>query len=74
MGLLPTGGDERRCHPERSEGSAVPVRNELMQILRSTQNDRLSGESNFPSLDKEGPGAADFVNKSKQPLAMSGRS
>ena len=31
-----------RCHPERSEGSAVPVRSELMQILRFAQNDRLS--------------------------------
>jgi hypothetical protein len=28
-----------------SEGSAVPVRSELMQILRCAQNDRLSGEA-----------------------------
>jgi hypothetical protein len=45
MGLLPTHGDESRCHPdpERSEGegSAVPVRAEPMQILRFAQNDSL---------------------------------
>ena len=46
MGLRPTHGDESRCHPEPSlaqgklrEGSAVPVRGELMQILRFAQND-----------------------------------
>jgi hypothetical protein len=44
MGLRPTHGEESRCHPERSEESAVPVRGELMQILRFAQNDRLSRE------------------------------
>ena len=39
MGLRPTRVNESRCHPERSEGSAVPVRGELMQILRCAQND-----------------------------------
>ncbi|SPE34345.1 hypothetical protein SBA2_90009 [Acidobacteriia bacterium SbA2] len=46
MDLRPTYGDESGCHPERSEGSAVLVRGELMQILRFAQNDRLSRE--FP--------------------------
>jgi len=44
MDLRPTQEDESRCHPERSEGSAVPDRGELMQILRFAQNDRLSRE------------------------------
>jgi len=39
------------CHPERSEGSAVPVRGELMHILRFAQNDRLSGEP--PGVEHE---------------------
>jgi len=39
MGLCPTRGDESRCRPERSEGSAVPFGGELMQILRFAQND-----------------------------------
>jgi hypothetical protein len=47
MGLRPTLGDESRSHPdpERSEGEgpAVPVRGELIQIVRCAQNDRLSG-------------------------------
>ena len=43
---------EGGCHPERSEGSAVPVRGELMQILRFAQNDRLpSGESVIRGCD-----------------------
>jgi hypothetical protein len=41
MDLRPTQGDESGCHPERSEGSAFPVRYELMQMLRFAQNDRL---------------------------------
>jgi hypothetical protein len=44
MDLRPTHGNENHCHPERSEGSAVPARVELMQILRFAQNDRLSKE------------------------------
>ena len=40
------------CHPERSGGSAVPVRGELTQILRFAQNDRLSGE---PPGGEHGP-------------------
>ena len=44
MGLWPTRGNESGCHPERSEGSAVPVRDEQLQILRFAQNDRLSTE------------------------------
>ena len=44
MGLRPTRVNESRCHPERSEGSVVPFRGELMQIIRFAQNDRLSGE------------------------------
>ena len=43
MDLRPTHGDESACHPERSEGSAVPVRCERMQILRFAQNDSGSG-------------------------------
>jgi len=43
MGRRPTRGDESQYHPERSEGSAGPVQNGLMQILRCAQNDRLSG-------------------------------
>jgi len=39
MGLRPTRGDESRCHPERSEGSAGAVRCELMQMLRFAQYD-----------------------------------
>ena len=42
MGLPPARADESRCHPERCEGSAVPVRNEPTQILRFAQNDKLS--------------------------------
>jgi len=45
MGLHPIRVNESRCHPERSEGSAVPDRGELMQILRFAQTHRLSGES-----------------------------
>jgi len=41
-GPRPTHANESGCHPERSEGSAVPIRRELMQILRFAQNDRLS--------------------------------
>ncbi len=41
MGLCPTRGDESRCHPERSEESAVAFGGELMQILRCAQNDTL---------------------------------
>jgi len=37
--LRPIHGEEFGCHPERSEGSAVSVRGELMQILRFAQND-----------------------------------
>jgi O-antigen/teichoic acid export membrane protein len=44
MGRSPTRADESPCHPEPSEGSAVPVRGEPMQILRFAQNDRFSGE------------------------------
>jgi hypothetical protein len=50
MGRWPTPGNESPCHPdpERSEGegSAVPVRGELMQILRGAQYD--SGFLWFP--------------------------
>jgi len=46
MDLQPTSGEESGCQPERSEGYAVLVRRELMQILRFPQNDRLSRE--FP--------------------------
>ena len=60
MGLWPTRGDESRCHPEPvrfaqgklREGSAVPVRGELMQILRFTQNDKVEAFCrNFMSAD-----------------------
>jgi len=50
MGLGLARGDESACHPERSEGSAVPVHCELMQILRFAQNDRLSTERSKASL------------------------
>jgi len=43
MGLRHTRVNESRCHPERSEGSAVPVRRELMQILRFAQNGMVRG-------------------------------
>jgi len=39
MGPQPTHGDENQRHPEQSEGSAVPVWGELMQILRFAQYD-----------------------------------
>ena len=50
MGLWPTRANESRCHPEQSEGPAVPDRNGLMQILRCAQNDRLSGEGEAPAF------------------------
>ncbi len=49
MDLRPTDRDESGCHPEPvrfaqgklREGSAVPARRKLMQILRFAQNDSL---------------------------------
>jgi hypothetical protein len=51
MGPRPTHGDEKRCHPERSEGSAVAFRGELMQILRFAQNDTETVDCRLMTVD-----------------------
>ena len=51
MGLRPAPANESACHPERSEGSAVPARSEPMQILRFAQNDRCLFDFRISSFD-----------------------
>ena len=46
------GAGEMFCHPERSEGSAVPVADEQMQILRFAQNDTRALQKTPPLVDQ----------------------
>jgi len=48
MGLRPTRGDEGHCHPERSEGSAVPALAPLGERVASVAS-RVRGSVTFSS-------------------------